>query len=223
MTSIFQLLYAKQYGARSYGVFLVPTMLIVLFILVLGTLTFAKTDKVVIIEGEIFPTRKYVSSLANRGFITENLVRIGKPVRENEVIASIRMDDGAVTNILSPHNGVVVSSDLKNIIDGPVIEGTTIATVIDPNDFVLRMPIPPKLRGSIGPGTRVTYRFDTLTKSTKTSVHEVQPIVNADGSVAYFALAQLSGQHLVVANLGRSISTKMLITDISLLDYFLNF
>lgn len=223
MTDLFMSFYASHYEKRSKYVYLLPLFLIVVFIFTLYFLSFTKTDKVFVTSGTIVPSRHYRASLSKRGFVNDNYVQIGRFFDKGDVLVSMRLDDGSVTNILSPHRGVVVDSALKIMTDGPLIEGTNIATLADPDEFVLKVKVPPKLRGVLRNNGRVLYKFDTFSKSIHSNIVNFEAGLDGNNDVYYTADVLLSSQYKQALFIGRGVSVKLLIQDISLFDYFLNF
>jgi hypothetical protein len=217
----FQSVYAHHYRHVSRAAFLIPIVLMLVFTAILATLSFVKTDRVVNARGVILPYRTYVSRLTLRGFVVENHVRLGQFVRLGETLATLRLDNGALETIGASHDGVVVDSGLRNVVDGPLNEGSLVATVVDPRDLTLKVPVPAQVRGTLRVGSEVRYKFDTFFSPTYSVVDGTDINLLEDGKVDYFVYAHLSPEHQRIEYLGKAVPLKLLVTEVSLLDYFL--
>ena len=222
MSTLFERRYAGHYaGAGRLAI--VPLVLIGLFGATLGLLCLLKTDKIVVAEGQILPRKSYVSTLGKRAFLVSGQTRVGRVVRRGDVLAQLRFDDGSAGAVSATHDGVIVATGLANVLDGPLEEGLMLASVVAPDELELRIAVPEQLRGSVGPGALVRYKFDVLTTSYNTSVLQADAGLGADGRVAYHLYAALQDSHRRIAFLGRSFPVKIVIKDVSLLDYFFSY
>jgi hypothetical protein len=218
--SLFQTLYGPHYRQPSRLIFLIPVVLMLIFCIILAVLCFCKTDKVVSAHGYILPRHSYISRLTQRGFMVENRVRVGNSVRKGELLATIRLDDGSLENVLALHDGVVVDS-LHNIVDGPLDEGSLIASIVDPTQLALKVKLPAQIRGTVRTRSRVRYKFDTFILPTHSVLEDFDIQLRENASVDYYAYARLLPEHQRISYLGKALPVKLLVADVSLFDYFL--
>ena len=233
--TLFQNLYAKHYHQPSRAFYWVPLTLIFTFGAILAVLAFVKTDKVVDTTGLIMPQKTYVSRLAQRGFLLENKTVVGRSMKKGDILATVQQDDGSLKTFTAQHDGTVVQSPLRNSIDGPMADGVLIAAIIDPRELVLKVELPAPLRGIIKAGSRVRYKFNTFTRAVSSHVLDYDIRLKdrdneddvqereEDGTVEYAVYARLEPEHQKISYLGKQLPVKLLVEDVSLIDYFLNF
>ena len=219
--NLFQHVYARHYRQVSPAMFFLPLLLMVVFSGILAALCFSKTDKVVSSRGFILPRHTYISRLSRRGFMVENRVQVGRSVVQGEVLATVRLDDGALESINAIHDGVVVDTGLRNVVDGPLDEGTLIASVVDPRQLVLKVELPGQVRGTVRAGSSVRYKFDTFFLPTHSLVEDADINLRGDDRVDYYVYARLLPEHQRIQYLGKALPVKLLVADVSLIDYFL--
>lgn len=239
---LFQSIYADHYARPSRAFYWVPLALIITFASILSVLAFVKTDKVVDTTGLIMPKKTYVSRLSQRGFLLENRTVVGRSMKKGDILATVQQDDGSLKTFTAQHDGTVVQSPLRNSIDGPMADGVLIAAIVDPRELVLKVELPAPLRGIIKAGSRVRYKFNTFTRAVSSHVldHDIRLSGrdNGDGNgndnnavtereqegqVEYAVYAQLEPAHQQISYLGKQLPVKLLVEDVSLIDYFLNF
>lgn len=222
MSTLFEHRYAGHYEGKA-GLFTAPLVLIGLFSIMLAVLCLLKTDKIVVADGQILPRKTYISTLGKRAFLVASHARVGRVVRRGDVLAEVRFDDGSAGAVSATHDGVIVATSLENVLDGPLEEGLMVASVVAPDELELRIAVPERLRGSVGPGAPVRYKFDVLTTSYSASVLQADAGLGPDGRIAYNLYAALHEAHRRIAYLGRTFPVKIVIKDVSLLDYFFSY
>lgn len=235
---LFQSIYSEHYTRPSRAFYWVPLTLILSFGTILAVLAFVKTDKVVDTTGLIMPKKTYVSRLSQRGFLLENRTVVGRSMKKGDILATVQQDDGTLKTFTAQHDGTVVQSPLRNSIDGPMADGVLIAAIVDPSELVLKVELPAPLRGIIKAGSRVRYKFNTFTSAVSSHVldHDIrlsgretpenettEPEQEEEGEVEYAVYARLEPGHQQISYLGKQLPVKLLVEDVSLIDYFLNF
>jgi hypothetical protein len=228
--SLFEALYRQHYQRLPRSLYLLPLLLVIVFIGSLGALAFTRTDKVIEAEGVILPRQIATTVLTRRGFVLEQHVLLGRSVKRGQLLAIVQLDDGSVSNYLALQDGVIVDTALKPVAEGPIPEATLIATIADPQALRLQVELPARWRGSVKIGAVARYRFDSLTQSQRSRVGnseirlQTPPRGGDDGIQAmhYLLYVELAAAHRDLAYLGRKVPVKLLIERVSLLDYFLN-
>lgn len=222
MSGLFTRRYASHYGGAG-GLFALPVVLTGLFIAMLALLCVLKTDKIIVADGQILPRRSYVTTLDQRAFLIASDARVGRVVRRGDAIARVRFEDGSAGAVSASHDGVITATSLENVRDGPLEEGLMIATVVAPDELELRIAVPERLRGSVGAGAPLRYKFDVLTTSYSASVLQADAGLGADGRIAYNLYVALHDTHRRIAYLGRTLPVRIVIKNVSLLDYFFSY
>lgn len=92
----------------------------------------------------------------------------------------------------APIDGVITDT---NYAEGDfVVEGTTIAHLINPNNIQLRFQVPSEYAGKIKPGQQVTFTPVNSTHKITATIHYVSPMVNAN-SVDFTVRARFDNVH----------------------------
>ena len=220
--AMFQSVFSLHYGTRTRNLFIVPISLILLFGLVLGLLCLAKTDKVVLLDGRIMPQKTHALNAGQSGIVQQSVSLLGRSVRRGEVLLHLTLADGSVAAMAAPHDGVIVDSAIDPTAGMRIAQGALLASIIDPTELAVIIDLPEKLRGVVNPGASVSYRINNADQPTKALLR--QGAVRLDGAhrVSYQMLSSPDLAHQKMAYLGRKFPVRILIENVSLLDYFLN-
>lgn len=219
--ALFHTRYARHYqGVPARLYWLVP-LLLSGFVAVMVALAFVRTDKVVEVRGRIVPPQLYTTRLPQRGFIMEHRIAPGRWFRQGEFMASVQQDDGSLRVFVAPHDGVVLESGLRQPVEGAVAEGFLLATLVDPSDLVIRVELPPAVRGSISTGSPAYYRFDTFIAPTRSRVVHYDVGLEAEQRVSSHVDVALDPRHRRLGSLSKELPVRLVQHDIALIDYFL--
>ncbi len=125
-------------------------------------LALARVDESIEASGEVFPqNHDFVYSPAE-GFIDSIYVKEGEFVKRDQLLASIREDRLNITEILSPHNGSILSSNLDELGVRRIKEGEVLMVLTDPYQMSFRAQVPEKKAPFIKTGLSATIFIDAF-------------------------------------------------------------
>lgn len=213
--------YAAHYRALPRHVYWLIPVLLGSFVAVLALLAFVRIDKVIDVPGEIVSRTVYETRLPQRGFVVEHQLRAGQWLRRGQFMASVRQDDGSLRIFVAPHDGLVLETGLRHPRDGALAEGFLLATLVDPADLVIRVDLPPAVRGSIQVGSPAYYRFDTFIAPTRTHVVHYDVGLAPNTRVTSSVDLALDARHRMLSALSKQLPVRLVQHDLALIDYFL--
>lgn len=125
-------------------------------------LTLARVDESVEASGEVLPQNHDFVYSPTEGFIDSIYVKEGEFVKKNQLLASIREDRLNSTEILSPHNGLILSSNLDQLGGRRIKQGEVLMVLTDPNQMSFRAQVPEKRAPFIKTGLPATILIDAF-------------------------------------------------------------
>lgn len=218
---LFDRLFSDHYDRFPSRGYLIPIALMLTFLLLVAFLCFLKIPKIIRAEGVIVPIRTYSVRSDQRSFLMDQFFEIGGYVHKDQILVRLQLDDGMIKTFLSPRDGFVVDSVFRNRMDGPLPDGALLFSIVDPKELLLQIDIPPSYRGSVVKESRVRYFFDTLTQSVPTNVVRSEIRLLEDERTIYRVFATVKPVHQRLDLIGKAMPVKLVLQDISLIDYFL--
>ncbi|MGB2696876.1 MAG: HlyD family efflux transporter periplasmic adaptor subunit [Candidatus Zixiibacteriota bacterium] len=126
-------------------------------ILVLG-----RMDESIEAAGEVFPQNHYFVYSTVEGFIDSIYVKEGEFVKKSQLLASIRENRLSSSKILSPHNGLILSSNLYELRGKKVKKGEVLMVMTDPQKMGFRAKLPEKRAPFIKTGLSANIFIDAF-------------------------------------------------------------
>jgi hypothetical protein len=107
-------------------------------------LAFGRMDESIEVSGEVFPQNHHFVYSPAYGFIDSICVKEGESVEENQVLALIREDRLNTKEVLSPSNGLILSSNLDKLRGKKVKKNEVLMVLTDPQKLGFRAKLPEK-------------------------------------------------------------------------------
>jgi adhesin transport system membrane fusion protein len=114
-----------------------------LFALIL-ILASGRMDESVEVWGEVSPLNQHLIYSPTSGYLDSICIKEGESVNKNQVLGLIREDRLNSTEILSPHNGLILSSNLDGLRGRWIKQGEVLMVLTDPNQMGFKARVPEK-------------------------------------------------------------------------------
>ena len=129
-----------KFKLMRYVLFSTSIFIFVFFLI----LALGRMDESIEASGEVFPQKHHFVYSSASGFIDSICVKEGKSVEEDQVLALIREDRLNTKEVLSPHNGLILSSNLDKLRGKRVKKGEVLMVLTDPQKMGFRAKLPEK-------------------------------------------------------------------------------